>query len=460
MEGTWKCSSVGPSADTLYEANGRFVADTPGSHEASRRCCVFSPDPGRTRAVPSAFRMRQSESQCAIREGIPPLQGGLEMRWGWAGKVLRMFEPWSVADWLVFEHSVSARSWGGLCRRRAPRSHCERPLIVWHPHGDTLATLSHGAVSVHMLGDAFTGSSTQYLHGNQDVVTLAWQPNNLQGALAVGGALGVSLWRRSSADGWSRAWALQGEAFACTAVAWSPDGRCVASTASEAVHVWFHSNVKWCATLRRRFSGTATNLSWSPDGALLAVSHEDSEGECSVRLWSTRTWEIVAHVGLRGLGAHVPPLWCSSTLIGVSGHLFELGSQDVFNKTCDFSPVLQCGTIEEVAVCPRTWQRIAVRVNGDPRVLIFERGCEGGWKQDVCGSISAVGNTEGGQLPQPLAIAFSQNYPQQLPRDNLFEGSLLAVLWEFAERGREVRTYPMHFLPQLLLQKDGNVLLD
>merc|ERR1712176_575882 len=121
--------------------------------------------------------------------------------------------------------------------------------------------------------------------------------------------------------------------------------------------------------------------------------------------------------------------------------------------------------VAEVAVCPRTTQRVAVRLHGGSHVLIFQRsGAEAWSRQDlslrglVGTSVSSTDCADAGGLPpRPCALAFAGNASrrtQGTQGNDFFEGSLLAVYWDFGARGAEVRTYPMHFLPYKVMQND------
>lgn len=453
-------------------------------------------------------------------------------------------------------------------RGPAPAS---KPSVAWHPHRDVLAALSEsGAVSVHALGGAMASGTTHHLHVDQCLgmpLCISWQPNEVRGSLAVGLSSGIALWRCSRSEGWWRQWAMYGDAFACPAVAWSPDGRCLATVgAFGVVRVWPHSGMiaeqdaPWTITLRRWLrSGTVGGLQWAPDGGHLAVLHAGSQ-PC-VRLWSTRSWEVVQQVNL-DCGSPRSQCtggvaWCSNDVfLGVAGGLiFEFGENPgctggrrasfgingfggPYARVLPVPALAPAGgdsaaaasfeaqrqqAVLEVAVCPRTGQRVAALVedaSGVAHVLLFERagllgntatGAFGGggvWgRREICfkGLITAScthgGNEPGARgaaLPRPVALAFASGRTPtgaadaRAPGANIgaafdkccwpgpgadgsggasttgasgagitYEGSLLAVYWRFGGEDRaEVRTYPMHFLPHNLVESDASLLFD
>mmetsp|Transcript_55114 Transcript_55114/g.131334 ORF Transcript_55114/g.131334 Transcript_55114/m.131334 type:complete len:591 (-) Transcript_55114:72-1844(-) len=508
-----------------------------GSHaQALRRCCVFAPEPQATgaRAVASTFHGCKHIGNAAV--GAPPpsakSHGFLRelQQWGFIGAaVAKVFDSVSWVEWALLEHYVLTQvAWllgllwqcvvGFACPFRATASPPDflleediKPMIAWHPHRDVFATLAGPGtpVAVHSIGDAFTGSATEYLREHSNLgcpLTLAWQPFDLIGTLAVGMSKGVALWHRSREQGWRRTWAVRGAPFACSALCWAPDGRSLAAAGADGtVRVWPRGSLlcedrPWCITLKRMLSGPVTSIRWSPDGAVLAVCYKS--GEYVARFWDTRTWEIASQISLGPTTSTVqmgpciptpPPsmVWCSSTgmLIIAQGNLFEVnglvpssgGMANGIEPTCwpllvphvrsTSSTAAAQATQKalEVSVCPRTWQRIAVRVEGVNHILIFERvGAEGWLRQEVVyrGVItalarpdvlgSAAGADAGQATARPLALEFAGNAKRRSSREAAVEGSLLAVLWDFSDRGREIRTYPMYYLPAALVkQKPG-----
>jgi len=502
--------------------------------ETARRCCLFAPEPegacDGAHPAPPAFRRCQRASHAAVRYGAAeqldcgPL--GVWQRWGLAGAFLeKLIGQQTLPGWIAFEHwvlclifDVVAAIWslvfgaGAAGAGRIPHGGGPSPAVAWHPHRDVFATLSpRGTLAVHSMGDAFSASSTQYLHADGShgfPLRMAWQPNSIRGSLAVGMSAGLAVWRHAEPEGWRCAWSLRGDAFACPAVTWSPDGRCLAAAAAHGiVRVWPHSGLSseqpmpWCVTLRRWSSGPVTDLQWGPDGSTLAVAHAGRAH--FVRLWNTQTWEVSRDIGLGRPAPSAGPsvAWCSNeTLIGAAGgQLFEVsgvgggngsGLAFGFEPMSRVLPVPQLRTpgghaaeeggrqaVVEVAVCPRTHQRIAALVDGAPHVLVFERLGAEGWARAELALLGAVGvDTEvhadlfredspsmGGDgcgMANPRAIAFAGNVVRRQRGDAPFEGSLLAVYWEFRHGAAEVRTYPMHYLPYKLMHSDLSVLFD
>lgn len=537
----WPGRGEAPPANTLFEGVflGEFAtiensqpADgsrtQPGVSEVpeTRRCCSFVPDPHANRLPPCpGFHQCSRTSTCGVRRGSPaePKAGlvGAMQQWGrtgaavaklidldratlasclladhWARRAVSQFLGLGVSVWRLFlGEGMQARAVGSAA--------CPAPSLAWHPHRDVVASLSRtGAVALHLLGDAFEREATQYLQGVAELgfpLCLEWQPNELSGTLAVGFSCGIALWKRSKPDGWRQAWAMAGEAFACSALAWSPDGRCLATAGSDGVvHVWHHAGLAseqsapWCVTLRRWWSGSVDRIQWSLDGSLLAVLHAGANGPCSLRLWDTSVWEIAGRVSLsqnvqRSPSSTTSLAWCSasSLLSTAGGELLELqGLRNTGGWTAsDGGPLSRTlrlalppgesvpRAVAEVAVCPRPGQqRVAVRLEGASSVLVFERLAVHGrpWELTPRGTISAVvdhgesgsSRTSTGAVGRACAIAFAGNAPKQRAQGEAYECSLLAVYWDFGSHGSEIRTYPMHYTPQTLVQTNPSALFN
>jgi len=533
-------------ANTICErGDGKFVTEGGQVYEgggssqacAARRCCLFMPEPeaGRATSAAAAFRRCQHSMHTAIRcgEAKGQIAGTLEGWWGSTGAFLeQLIGKRSLIAWIQFEYCVLCVVWyvlqalgevlrcAGLLGDVPVVAHPQVPtsILAWHPHRDVFASLSPGGiVAVHSMGGIFAANTTQYLHCDRShgyPLCFAWQPNNICGSLAVGMSLGITVWRRSQNEGWGCAWSLQGEAFQCMALTWSPDGRSLATAdALGVVRIWPHGGLvpdhstSWCVTLRRWRSGPISCLQWGPDGTVLAVAHAGRQQ--FVRMWDTQTWEVSLHVSLSVVASSLSPslAWCSNeTLLGAAGgQLFELSgvgasgggwvsgleptaralpTPQLLPQGASEGETTQQQAVLQVAVCPRTQQRIAAVVEGIPHVLVFERSGTEGWvRQDLvllglvrasssssASAPSAPGDTAS-QLEGPAladiqadgsrarSIAFAGNTVHRQQGD-AFEGSLLAVYWEFEQYAAEVRTYPMYFTPYKLMHSDLSVMFD
>jgi GTPase SAR1 family protein len=116
--------------------------------------------------------------------------------------------------------------------------------------------------------------------------------------LASSGDNTVRLW---DADGRHLA-TLEGHGYAVFSVAWSPDGRVLASGSTDkTVRLW-DARGRHLATLEGH-GGDVCSVAWSPDGRVLASGSSDH----TVRLWRSQSWDTLAtlprYTGLIACGA-------------------------------------------------------------------------------------------------------------------------------------------------------------
>jgi WD40 repeat protein len=93
---------------------------------------------------------------------------------------------------------------------------------------------------------------------------------------------------------------LQGHENSIKSVAWSPDGKTLASGCQDCtIRLWDGATGK-CLKILRGHNSMARGVAWSPDGEMLASCSHDR----TVRLWDSRTGEC-----LKILEGHTSQVW-------------------------------------------------------------------------------------------------------------------------------------------------------
>ncbi|GFR41513.1 hypothetical protein Agub_g2208 [Astrephomene gubernaculifera] len=176
--------------------------------------------------------------------------------------------------------------------------------VAWRPRGPPLLASGGDDKTVRLWsGVGAALQCTSILQGHADFVkALAWSPDSSSLA-SLGGNQAVLLWSDPWVSGGQPTATLQlpgDEAprslytgfglpdymIARLGVAWSPDGRILASCSSDGVRLWDKARSR-CMTVIKAIGFTPPNsVAWSPDGRTLATGHSDNTE--TVQLWNVR----------------------------------------------------------------------------------------------------------------------------------------------------------------------------
>ena len=175
--------------------------------------------------------------------------------------------------------------------------------LAWSPDGRRLASGSSNSTvpdSTVRVWDVESGATLRILEGHTgEVMDVAWSPDGRCLASTASDKT-VRLWDIESGT----TLRVLEPRTGFSGLAWSPDGRYVASVSSgdETMRVW---DVESGATLRvlEGHIGRVERLAWSPDGRSLA-SRQDTENYEIVRLWDAKSGE--AEKVSEGFGDPVP----------------------------------------------------------------------------------------------------------------------------------------------------------
>jgi WD40 repeat protein len=143
--------------------------------------------------------------------------------------------------------------------------------VAFRPDGKMLA--SSGEDNYIRLWNPDTGNLIQMIQTPAPGSTIAWNPSGK--ILSSGGVMDkiVRLWDVASGK---QLGVLQGHTDQLDALAWSPDGRTLASSSADrTVRLWDPASGKLLTTLKDH-TAEATGLAWSPDGKQLASAGGDN----------------------------------------------------------------------------------------------------------------------------------------------------------------------------------------
>ena len=195
---------------------------------------------------------------------------------------------------------------------------CSRPLsVILSPDGTQIATSRNNATHF------WHRSTGQPVHrsilrhpGRGSVLSVAFSPDGKHVASGSGDTI-VRVW--DSQSGKSIATPFVGHTATVRSVAFSPDGKCIASGSDDqTVRIWDWKSGKSIGTPFRGHTGGVNSVTFSPDGKRIA----SGSGDTKVRIWDSQSGKSI---GTPFIG-HTYKVW--SVAFSPDGKRIASGSRD------------------------------------------------------------------------------------------------------------------------------------
>lgn len=289
-------SPSGPAVTASWSPNGRWIAGT----RAGENAVVWDASTGEQRElVRSAETERPPRNAAPLRQPLPSAVSGF-------GSV-RPTVSWSPdgREILVAGFDNLARRWDGVSGQELPPLRAHTALVgaaSWSPRGRFVVTVGYD-VSVRVWDMESGAGSTVVSSGTVDAAV--WSPDGLRFATSKTDDQSAQVWRQATGEstmviqgrtqtvplvGWASQATFRGHTGFLRCVAWSPDGRYLA-TASEdgSARIWQASTGSRLFELSGH-AGKVLAIAWSPDGQQVLTAGEDH----TARVWNAASGRELA----------------------------------------------------------------------------------------------------------------------------------------------------------------------
>jgi hypothetical protein len=230
--------------------------------------------------------------------------------------------------------------------------------VAWSPDGTLLA--SGGTDGLKVFDPATRTLAWQDPSTTKNIRSLAWKPDGSQLA-AVNAERQLTLWDAATGKPWKSLTLPPG---GTGTLAWSSDGRIIATGVGTAIHLW-DEQLKPLQILPGHREGI-TRLAWSPDSTRLA----SAGGDTSAKIWDIRSgWAL--HT-LLGHGAPVHGVAWSP-----DGSRLVTGSWDLSVKIWDTATGVEICAFDKPAGIVQMIESVAWSPDGKRIAIADIQGCIG-----------------------------------------------------------------------------------
>ena len=230
--------------------------------------------------------------------------------------------------------------------------------VAWSPDGTRLA--SGGTDGLKVFDPATRTVAWEDHTSAKNLRSAAWKPDGRQLA-AVNADRLLTIWDTATGKPWKSLTLPPG---GTGSLAWSPDGRIIATGVGTGIHLW-DEQLKPLEILSGHREGI-TRLAWSPDGTRLA----SAGGDTSVKIWDIRSGR--AQHTLLGHGAPVHGLAWSP-----DGSRLVTGSWDLSIKIWDTGTGVEICAFDKPAGIVQMIESVAWSPDGKRIAIADIEGCIG-----------------------------------------------------------------------------------